>query len=335
MGKAKYLLGRIKSMDYGQFFDAINTAHKKSGRNKVSLFFDIIGTGLKYQAGYTDYISAGMYNMTPEQKADVITRGVNNSYVVKYNDPAYYHFFNDKADFDTKFADYMKRDWMVVRSEADRDKFMELIQGKDQIVIKPAGGMGGDGVSIQPAEAETFEKCLKMIPCIAEEKIIQVPEMASRNSSSVNTVRALTFLGEEGPHILAAFLRIGRGGDVDNFCSGGMVAPVDLDTGLVTYPAVDGNNDVFSKHPITGESITGFKIPFCDEVKETVLKAATVVPEIRYVGWDVAISTKGVCLIEGNEYPAHAFFSFPAQHPDGKGMRHIFEGIMNGSSSKE
>ena len=119
MGKAKYLLGRIKSMDYGQFFDAINTAHKKSGRNKVSLFFDVIGTGLKYQAGYTDYISAGMYNMTPEQKADVITRGVNNSYVVKYNDPAYYHFFNDKADFDTKFADYMKRDWMVVRSEAD------------------------------------------------------------------------------------------------------------------------------------------------------------------------------------------------------------------------
>ena len=32
-------------------------------------------------------------------------------------------------------------------------------------------------------------------------------------------------------------------------------------------------------------------------------EAALVVPEIRYVGWDVAITEDDVCLIEGNCYP--------------------------------
>ena len=36
-------------------------------------------------------------------------------------------------------------------------------------------------------------------------------------------------------------------------------------------------------------------------VKEAALK----IPELRYIGWDIAITDNGPVLIEGNEYPSY------------------------------
>ena len=32
-------------------------------------------------------------------------------------------------------------------------------------------------------------------------------------------------------------------------------------------------------------------------------KACQKVPQVGYIGWDVAITEKGACLVEGNEFP--------------------------------
>ena len=40
-----------------------------------------------------------------------------------------------------------------------------------------------------------------------------------------------------------------------------------------------------------------------NEAVELVKKAAKVVPEIGYIGWDVAISENGPIIIEGNCFP--------------------------------
>ena len=46
--------------------------------------------------------------------------------------------------------------------------------------------------------------------------------------------------------------------------------------------------------------IVGFQIPRWDEAKDFVRKAAQVVPSIRIIGWDVALSQDGWVLIEAN-----------------------------------
>ena len=121
--------------------------------------------------------------------------------------------------------------------------------------------------------------------------------MSALNPSSVNTIRAITFLKEGTVTLLAAYLRIGRDGIVDNFCNGGMLTPIDLNTGTLIYPAVDGENIAYDIHPITKKSIIGFKIPQWEEVKAMAIEAAHIVPQVRYVGWDIAISEKGLSLI--------------------------------------
>lgn len=60
---------------------------------------------------------------------------------------------------------------------------------------------------------------------IAEELLEQCPEMAALHPSSVNTVRALTIRGK----LCSAVLRMGVGGGfVDNGCSGGIFAGLDV-----------------------------------------------------------------------------------------------------------
>ena len=49
-------LGRILGgASFKRMKHTIDEVHEKSGKNKVATFFDMIGCGIKYGAGYNDY----------------------------------------------------------------------------------------------------------------------------------------------------------------------------------------------------------------------------------------------------------------------------------------
>ena len=96
-------------------------------------------------------------------------------------------------------------------------------------------------------------------------------------------------------------LKIGNNSNVDNFSSGGMYTFVDEEGG-VYVPAIDKEGNIYDYHPQTNTKIVGFKVKNYDKIKEFVKELALVTPEVRYVGWDIAVSEKGPVLIEGNDY---------------------------------
>lgn len=335
MSKVSFLIKKLTTMDYGNIARVARKVHQKTGKNTLIAALDILKCGAKYQAGPLDYMQAAMYNIPEEERASVITSGVNNTFVKACNNPEYFHFFSNKADFNNKFKDFIGRDWMLVQrssskeeSERLKEDYLKFIDGKTEFILKPVDGMGGDGVIKLEAIPENFDRVFASAPCIIEEVIIQCKELAALNPSSVNTIRIITILNGDEVRIPIAYLRMGNGGIVDNFCSGGMLTPIDLETGKLIYDAADQENNVYSVHPTTGIKIAGYQIPRFQEVKDFVRKAAMVIPEVRYVGWDVAIKDDGVCLIEGNEYPGHVFYIFANHHPDGNWMRKDFEKMM-------
>ena len=97
MGKIKYMLERITHMNYGNMFKTIDKIHNITNKNKFSIFCDVIYTGLKYGAGYVDYYQFQMYKMNDSEKATIITRGVNNSIMKKYNNQSEIYKFEDKV----------------------------------------------------------------------------------------------------------------------------------------------------------------------------------------------------------------------------------------------
>ena len=129
--------------------------------------------------------------------------------------------------------------------------------------------------------------------------------------------------------IVAENAHIGAGAVVDNVDQGGMAAPIDIDTGVIRTVGANKNGDRFEFHPITGTRIPGTQIPYWEEVKAMCLKAMHVVPQVRFVAWDVAITPDGPVFIEGNSFPSHAIPQFAAHFPDGVGILPRFEAFID------
>lgn len=160
-----------------------------------------------------------------------------------------------------------------------------------------------------------FERKLDGIPeSILVEFVEQAPYADEIFPGSSNTVRCLTMVDPETdePFIAAAVHRFGSetSQHVDNFSSGGVVAPVDVETGTlgeaVTSPKGGSSFSRISAHPDTETPIEGESIPGWSEVREGLLEIAGGYGDLLpYVGWDVVVTDHdgSFTLIEGNSSP--------------------------------
>lgn len=57
---------------------------------------------------------------------------------------------------------------------------------------------------------------------------------------------------------------------------------------------------MLTEHPHSKATFENYDIPYFNEAKQLVLSAAAFVPNLRLVGWDVAIGEAGPILVEGN-----------------------------------
>lgn len=325
MSRLSFALKRLVRMDYRRFHGVLKTLRQRSGKCYAALLFDLGRCALKYNAGYMDYMIAEMYRLNAAQRATVITRGINNGIVRRMNDKAYWHFFDDKAQFNTQFKQWVDRDWIEADAGTSLPALERFLEDKQAVFVKPIEGSSGQGV-VKRLRADwqdlaAFHSWIRSLGrSIIEDCVVQHPEMARLNESSVNTVRIATLLGEKEQGIVYAFLRIGNGKVVDNVDCGGMAARVDLQSGELKTVAADKQGHVFTEHPISGVPIIGFQLPGFEEAKQLCLEAMRVVPQLRYVAWDVALTPRGPRLIEGNSFPSHAVPQFAAHYPDGIGI---------------
>ena len=314
-------------MNFNQMNEKINEIHIKSKKSKISIFFDLVYCGLKYQAGYMDYWLFEMYNLDKSQRATVMTRGKNDTIIKRFNNNDYIYYFDNKGEFNKKFAKFIKRDWLILNDNID--EFKKFIKGKEYIICKPLTGSCGKGIEkIKISDYKDQNKLYKHLIdnqlLLVEEVIKQHDTMNKLNPSSINTIRVVTLYNKK-PNIVVAYLRIGNGKFVDNFNSGGMVVPVDETTGEIHYPALDKSNHLFEKHPTTKTNIIGFKIPYWDEVLKYVLEISKEIKEVGVVGWDIAITPDGPTIVEGNNYPGHDIYQLPPHRTDGIGILPKFQ----------
>ncbi len=185
----------------------------------------------------------------------------------------------------------------------------------DSVFIKRTyGTYGGDKVfkllateleSDSEAVYDLYEEVVQS-GYLFQETVRQHPEMNKLNASCLNTLRLDTFIDLEGRiEIISAYLRLSLVNNyIDNITSGGCGIVVDLTTGRLDqfgYLSLkDGGIKLQAKHPVTQTTFHNFLIPYFEEAKQLVIKVAGFVPDLRLIGWDVAISESGPVLIEGN-----------------------------------
>lgn len=139
-----------------------------------------------------------------------------------------------------------------------------------------------------------------------QETVTQHPELNRLNLSCLNTIRFDTFIGSNGKiEIISGYIRMSVNNyHVDNICSGGVQVGIDLNNGRLKKFGYSSfrtfGTKVLTAHPVTHTVFEDFNIPFFQQAKEMVIRAASYMPGLRLVGWDVAIGESGPVLIEGN-----------------------------------
>ena len=334
MSRISYVLKRIGKMDFSRMRETARMIHKKTGKPTLWLLADMARCAAKYNAGYMDYKIAEMYRLNDAQRKTVITRGISNEIVRRMNDKAYWHFFDDKTQFNSLFEKWVYRKWIKVDASLTQDALAEFLAPLPDAIFKPLEGSSGQGiVKYEKKDWQDVGLFLEQLQeagdGILEELVIQHPRMAEMCPTSVNTIRIATLLGEKQQGIVYAFLRIGNGRVMDNVDCGGMAARVDLESGKLLTVGADKQGNTFEKHPMTGTPIIGFQVPYFEEAKKMCLEAMKMVPQVRFVAWDVAITEKGPVFIEGNSFPSHAVPQFAAHYPDGIGILPQFRKFMH------
>ena len=306
MSKMKYILRCITKMDYKNMFKVAKKVSKKARKPRIWILIDMIYCGLKYGAGYYDYQEFEFYLLNKKEKAEYLTRTKNNLIIKKYNNKEYFHLLDNKVEFNQKFQEFIKRDYMLIDASNQKD-FASFLKKHKEVIVKPLDGEGGKGVEkiLYNKEMDipkTYQHLLDNNQCLIEEVIKQHEKINQLYAGSVNTLRLFTFFDGKEAHVVNQVFKIGNGGVTDNFSSGSMYTFVD-EEGNIIVPAIDQNDQVYQKHPITHETIVGYQIPDFKEACDFVCKAAKQIPEIQYIGWDVAISKEGPAISEGNSFP--------------------------------
>jgi hypothetical protein len=183
-----------------------------------------------------------------------------------------------------------------------------------RVICKPSSSYGGQGVFMLESVAgalringseTTFPEVESRIDgmFILEDYINQHESMAALNQTSVNTLRIVTARSGAGEiKSLGAFVRIGRAGSVvDNGSAGGLCVAVDEQgTCGAVAKVMAGGYGTFRCHPDTGLRFEGLSIPFFDEALRVVVQAHRKLGPVHSLGWDVAITPEGPCIVEVN-----------------------------------
>ena len=331
--KITYTFRVLSGVRFKKLSKAINNVHEKTGKNKFLIFCDIVNCAIRYGAGYNDYDIFEFYNIKHNKRKTFVTRFKNKKIIMMLNDPAYADIFDKKNKFNERFKKYLGRDTIDMFS-ASLEDFKNFIKGKEYIFAKPNDGDSGRGIEkLKVSNFKDEEELYNYIKSknfgVAEEEVIQHPDMKVLHPDSVNCIRIQTIVVDGKPEVVYAACKAGNGGHfVDNLGFDGVNIPVVLETGeLVKYGRTE-HRQIYTEHPYTHVKFEGFKIPLFKEAMDMCLKAALEVPEVGFVGWDVYIGEKGPGLIEGNDYPDYYFWQLPIHNPERIGLLPYYKKLL-------
>ena len=82
------------------------------------------------------------------------------------------------------------------------------------------------------------------------------------------------------------------------------------ENGKIGSNVIDDFGNIYEYHPLTKKKFSEVSISGVKEAFELVKKLHMEIPQLRYIGWDIAFTPDGPELVEGNEYPGYGLFQF-------------------------
>ncbi len=308
MGMTKIIIAKIREIDTKRLNLLAERIAKENNKSASYVKRDMIKNFLKYKIGYTDYFKGNYINLTEDRKKDFVT-SKNFINILEYLNPEEYRIVMlNKLIFNKIFKKYIKREFLDIRVASEED-IKNFIKNKESVFAKPITNFGGHGIEkIKVSDIKNInnfqKKLLDNKQYLLEEEIKQHKVLNEINPHCVASLRIATLYKDGKVYAFDNVIRIGLDDNPALACRDGNMRFDNNGVPQSKFWDDDGNS--YEEHPLTKYKIANLKkLPFTQEAVDMVKEAAKLIPEIRYIGWDVAITPDGPIIIEGNEFPSY------------------------------
>ncbi|GAA1654530.1 sugar-transfer associated ATP-grasp domain-containing protein [Microbacterium flavum] len=319
--RIQVLFERARGFDAASVTERAKETARTHGKSYPLVFADMLWSAARHRVGFNDYIEFDFAILSRAERATWVTSPLALELSTRYDDPSQVHRFQDKIAFNKDFDRFLRREWIDLQT-ADAAELEAFARRHPVFIAKVPVSKSGAGVRRYRSEdvadwaafhADLVEKGEVLI----EDQIVQHPDLEAIAPGTANTTRVTTFVTDDGRvEIINMAQKFGRGQVSDQASFGGFYTALHED-GRAMGMGYNTSGALFETHPETGYRIADFRLPMLDEVTELITQVALVIPEVRYVGWDIVVTADGPVLVEGN-WGAGVF----ENKPTASGIRH-------------
>lgn len=271
---------------------------------------------------FADPNDIAVFSITADADLDRYMRRFEYAEVSKRINPAGWRSdcaLSDKARFAARCAQHGLPHPPLLARKAPGGVEISGLPDRSSLAVKPIDGQGGKGFEIvefadwQGADEPRFRAFLARAlghrhdAWIVQPRVEGHPELRDITLNALSTARVTTMRNEVGDYeIVTSVLRFSSNREslVDNLASGGLLAPVDPESGMIGAACYGRRVGDIAIHPATGAAIAGRVIPQWAELRDLVERAHRhAFAEYVMIGWDVGLAEGGPVLIEGNAKP--------------------------------
>ena len=272
----------------------------------IKVFVDFVISKICYKFTAPDYFVIGNgYTLSKYEKKRFFTIKRASWLWNKVNDPKYTHLLKNKVDALELFNDFVSRGWLYA-PKSSFSEFMDFVNKTPVFIAKPVDRFEGEGIEKHSTSGVSEEDLKALYNHLVSNGMLLEECFIYLGTKSLNTFRLYTMIDGKGDvHVLKAKYRAGTGDAITDTAEGCIAYPISIEYGVIEGPGINEvlNSKNYFYHPGCDKLVVGMKIPMWDRVLEVVTEAAKKIPQIRYIGWDVAVTNDGVELIEGNHAP--------------------------------
>ena len=158
----------------------------------------------------------------------------------------------------------------------------------------------------EPVKVDDFATAIAKLDsgALFQELLQPHPALAGLCGDRVSTVRPMVLISDDRLEVFRSVWKVVAGDNIaDNFWRpGNMLAAIESTTGRVER-LVRGTgikHEILEAHPDTGQTLLGTALPQWDEVLRIAKELALILPELRILAPDIAITARGPVFVEIN-----------------------------------
>lgn len=284
----------------------------------IKVFADFVISFRRYGFTAEDYfIISNGYTLSKYEKKRYYSYGKALKVQNSVNHPDYIHLLENKAEALNLLKDLVSRNWLYA-PKSTYFEFVDFLIQTPVFIAKPVGGQCGVGIEKHSISNDSEEELKALFDYFVNkdmllEECLKAHDDIYLGTTALSTFRIFTLIDRKGDvHVLKAKYRVGIGDAITDATDGLCIHyPISIKHGIIEGPGIsinELNGEHYYYHPGCDKLVVGLRIPMWDRVLEVVKEAAKKIPQVRYVGWDIAITNNSVEIIEGNHNPWHCSF---------------------------